>query len=343
MLFANISSDGEIAVGDPWVDGENFNQLKELKEQHPHIKTLISVGGWTWSENFSDVALTEESRTIFAESVLEFVQKYGFDGVDLDWEYPVNGGQPDNINRPEDKQNYTLVLKKIRETLDAQSKKDGQEYLLTIAAGASKTHVNNLELDKLHQYVDYVQMMSYDIHGEWDELTGMNAPLKQDPESGYHNEWSVKDAVETFINNGVPADKLVMVLPFYGRMFKQSTNANNGLYQQFTGGGRSVNYAALKAEHINKNGFTPHREEDSQVPWLFNGSTFISYDDAISIGHKTDYLKLKGLSGAMMWELSHDPGEVLLTKVYEELKWKALNLWLINIMDIFFSYRKCPF
>ncbi|MGP4081082.1 glycoside hydrolase family 18 protein [Pseudalkalibacillus sp. R45] len=318
--FANISNDGKIAVGDPEVDGENFNQLKDLKEQHPHLKTLISVGGWTWSENFSDVALTEESRTIFAESVLELVQKHGFDGVDLDWEYPVDGGQPDNINRPEDKQNYTLLLKKIRETLDTQSKKDGKEYLLTIAAGPSKNHANNLELDKLHQYVDYVQLMTYDIHGEWDELTGMNAPLKQDPESGYHNDLSVEIAVETFINNGVPADKLVMGLPFYGRMFKQVNNANNGLYQPFTGGGNSISYTALEAEYINKNGFTPHREEDSQVPWLFNGSTFISYDDAISITHKTDYLKSKGLGGAMMWELSHDPDEVLLTKVYEELK-----------------------
>ena len=105
--FANISADGKIALGDSWADVEkpfpgdsadqpykgNFYQLTKLKEQYPHLKTLISVGGWTWSERFSDVALTEQSRTIFADSLLEFILKYGFDGVDLDWEYPVGGGE----------------------------------------------------------------------------------------------------------------------------------------------------------------------------------------------------------------------------------------------------------
>ncbi|WP_408009957.1 glycoside hydrolase family 18 protein [Pseudalkalibacillus sp. A8] len=332
--FANISKDGKIAVGDPWVDIENpypgdtesqaikgnFNQLNKLKKQHPHLKTLVSVGGWTWSENFSDVALTEQSRTIFAKSVLGFVQKYGFDGVDLDWEYPVNGGQPDNINRPEDKRHYTLLLKKIRETFNAQSKKDGEEYLLTIASGPSKHHAGNMELDKLHKYVDYIQLMTYDIHGEWDELTGFNAPLYQDPKSGFFKEWSVHDSVQTFIDQGVPADKLVLGLPFYGRMFKQANNANDGLYQPFAGGGKSVSYAALDKEYINKNGFTRYWDDDSHVPWLWNGDTVISYDDAESIGHKTDYIKSKGLGGAMIWELSQDPDEVLLTKVNEELK-----------------------
>ncbi len=332
--FANISEDGRIAVGDPWVDIENpypgdtenqaikgnFNQLKKLKEQNPHLKTLVSVGGWTWSENFSDVALTEESRTNFAKSVLEFVQKYGFDGVDLDWEYPVRGGQPDNINRPEDARNYTLLLKEIRETFNAQTKKDGEKYILAITAGPSKHHARNLELDKLHEYVDYIQLMTYDIHGEWDELTGINAPLYQDPESGFFKDWSVHDSVRTFIGQGVPAQKLVMGLPFYGRMFKQVNDSGNGLYQPFSGGGKSVSFAALEAQYIDKNGFTRIWDDESQVPLLWNGDTIISYDDTESIGHKTDYIKAKGLGGAMIWELSQDPDEVLLTKVDEELK-----------------------
>jgi chitinase len=332
--FANISEDGKIVVGDPWADIEkpfpgdtetqafkgNFNQLNKLKEQYPHLKTLISVGGWTWSDKFSDVALTEESRTIFAESVLQFILKYGFDGVDLDWEYPVSGGKAGNTNRPEDKQNYTLLLKKIRETLDTQSAKDGKEYLLTIAGGAGKSHADNMELNLLHQYVDYVQLMTYDIHGEWDTITGMNAPLYQDPESGFYWEWSVQDAVQTYIDGGVPAEKLVMGLPFYGRVFNQVNNVNNGLYQPFTGGGSSISYAGLEANYINKNGFTRYWEADSKVPWLFNGSTFISYDDVESTGYKTSYIQSTGLGGAMMWELSQDPNEVLLTKVYNDLR-----------------------
>lgn len=332
--FAKISADGKIALGDSWADIEksfpgdtdtqpfkgNFNQLNKLKEQHPHLKTLIAIGGWTWSDKFSDVALTEASRLIFANSVLEFILSYNFDGVDLDWEYPVSGGKVGNINRPEDKQNYTLLLKTIREVLDAQSAKDGKNYLLTMAGGASKVHATNMELNLLHQYVDYIQLMTYDIHGEWDRITGMNAPLNRDPESGFTWEWSVQDAVETYITSGVPANKLVMGLPFYGRVFNLVNNVNNGLYQSFTGGGSSISFAKLDANYVNQNGYIRYWEADSKVPWLFNGSTFITYDDVESIGYKTSFIQSKGLGGAMIWELSQDPNAVLLTKIYNDLR-----------------------
>ena len=332
--FANISADGKIALGDSGVDVEkpfpgdradqpykgNFYQLTKLKEQYPHLKTLISVGGWTWSERFSDVALTEQSRTIFADSLLEFILKYDFDGVDLDWEYPVGGGEADNINRPEDKQNFTLLLQKIRETFDAQSTKDGKKYLLTIASGAGKWHVDNMELNLIQQYVDYIQLMTYDIHGSWEPLTGLNAPLYRDPDSGFNFEWSVQDAVQTYINNGVPANKIVMGVPFYGRVYNQVNNVNSGLYQSFTGGGSAKSYAELEANYINKNGFIRYWEPNSKVPWLFNGSQFISYDDVESMGYKTSFIKLMGLGGAMMWELSQDPNKVLLSKIYNDLQ-----------------------
>ncbi|WP_417899724.1 glycosyl hydrolase family 18 protein [Bacillus haimaensis] len=319
--FANITKDGKIAVGDSSTDVKNFHQLNKLKEQHPHIKTLISIGGWTWSENFSDAALTEDSRARFAESVRQFLLDYGFDGVDLDWEYPVSGGEADNTNRPEDKRNYTLLLKKIRETLDEQSEKDDKEYLLTIAAGASKAHAANLELTEIHPYLDYIQLMTYDIHGEWDPLSGLNAPLHQDPASGFHGEWSVGDGVQTYINGGVPPEKLVMGLPFYGRVFKQvDDTSNNGLYKSFSGGGTSLSYAKIASDYVNQNGFSRVWIEDSKVPLLFDGTTVVSYDDQESIGHKTAFIKEKGLGGAMMWELSQDPDEVLLKKIYDDMK-----------------------
>ncbi|KMJ60524.1 glycoside hydrolase family 18 [Bacillus sp. LL01] len=312
--FANISDDRKIAVGDTATDYENFKQLQMLKEKHPHVKTLISVGGWTWSRNFSDVALTEAARETFAESVRQFILKYGFDGVDLDWEYPVSGGHPDNKNRPGDKRNYTLLIKKIRETLDNQSEIDGKEYLLTIAAGASKGHAANMELAELQRYVNYIQLMTYDIHGEWDAVTGLNAPLYQNADSS----WSVRDGVETYINSGVPSEKLVMGLPFYGRAFHEVDNLNNGLNQSFSGG-TSLTFAKIDTEFVDRNGFLRHWKEDAEVPILYNGSTFISYDDEESIGKKTDYIKFAELGGAMMWELSQDPGEVLLNKIYIDL------------------------
>lgn len=332
--FANISADGKIALGDSFADVEkpfpgdtadqpykgNFYQLTKLKQQYPHLKTLISIGGWTWSERFSDVALTEQSRTIFADSCLQFILKYGFDGVDLDWEYPVAGGEADNIHRPEDKQNYTLLLKKIRETFDAQSAKDGKTYLLSIAGAAGSYFAQNTELNFIQQYVDYIQLMTYDFHGSWDTLTGMNAPLYRDPGSLIPGEWSVQDAVQTYINSGVPKTKLVMGVPFYGRVYNQVTNANNGLYQTFTSGGSAISYAELEANYINKNGYIRYWEPDSKVPWLFNGSQFISYEDSESMGYKTAFIKSMGLSGAMIWELSQDPYRELLSKIHSDLK-----------------------
>src|SRR5205823_5679300 len=108
--------------------------LQKLKQKHPHLKTLISVGGWTLSGPFSDAALTEKSRSKLAKSCVAFMLRYGFDGVDIDWEYPGGGGLPGNKSRVEDRQNFTLLLAELRRQLDEQGKGDKKHYLLTIAA-----------------------------------------------------------------------------------------------------------------------------------------------------------------------------------------------------------------
>jgi chitinase len=123
-----------------------------------------------------------------------------------------------------------------------------------------------------------------------------------------------------YLNNGVPANKLVMGVPFYGRIYNGVNNLNNGLYQTFTGGGSALTYGDIEANYLNKSGFIRYWNTDSKVPWLFNGSQFISYDDAESMGYKTAYIKSMGLGGAMMWELSQDPNKVLISKIYNDLK-----------------------
>ncbi|CAF1405371.1 unnamed protein product [Rotaria magnacalcarata] len=163
--FANIGTDGRIALGDSWTDTDkpfdgdtwdqplrgNFNQLIKLKVKYPHVRTLIFIGGWSGSTNFSDAALTDQSRSTFATSCVEFVAKYNFDGVDLDWEYPVSGGLDSNTHRPEDKQNYVLLLKELRRQLDAQTDK---KYLLTVATGAASQRISDLDLLGMAPYLD---------------------------------------------------------------------------------------------------------------------------------------------------------------------------------------------
>ncbi|MDF2987315.1 MAG: glycoside hydrolase family 18 [Eubacterium sp.] len=317
--FADIGDDLKIHLGFPEVDPANFEKLNELKRKNPKLKTLISVGGWTWSGKFSDAALTEKSRSGFADSCVAFILKYGFDGIDLDWEYPVGKGLSTNKERPEDKQNFTLLLKAIRDRLNQQSRVDGKEYLLTIAGGPGQWYVDNTQLDILHHHIDYATLMTYDIHGTSGAYSDFNAPLYDNSDSSPHFKWSVDASVKAWLGTGFPQEKLIVGVPFYGHKYDFVNNANNGLYQTFSGGD-FVEYHRLVNTYLSDSGYTRYYHRQSMVPWLFNGSSFISYDDEESIELKANYIKAKKLGGAAIWELSHDPGKVLLSVLNKLLK-----------------------
>ena len=317
--FANIGSDLKITLGYPDIDPANFSKLNALKQVNPNLKTLISVGGWSWSGRFSDAALTDASRTAFADSCVDFIVKYGFNGVDIDWEYPVSGGLSTNVKRSEDKQNFTLLIKKIREKLNSRSAIDGKQYLLTIAGASGDWYINNTELGLIHQYLDYANVMTYDIHGTWDKYTDFNAPLYSNTDNSPQERWSVDASINSWLKAGVPARKVIAGVPFYGYRYTAVYNANNGLYQTYSGGA-SIAYANIAANYLNAPGFTRYFHQQSMVPWLFNGSTFISYDDEQSMGLKAQYIKNKNLGGAAIWELSQDPNKVLLGALYNGLK-----------------------
>ncbi|WP_349667355.1 glycosyl hydrolase family 18 protein [Lacrimispora sp.] len=317
--FANIGPDLKITLGYPDVDPNNIRLLNSLKLQNPNLKTLISVGGWNWSGKFSDAALTDASRNAFADSAVDFITKYGFDGIDLDWEYPVSGGLTTNTRRPEDKQNFTLLLQKIREKLDARGAMDQKHYLLTIAGGADASYVKNVEMAKLAQYLDYANIMTYDLHGTWDPYTDLLAPLYNNNDSSPQYKASVDSGVTAWLNASFPADMLVMGIPFYGYLYSSVNNSNNGLYQTY-GGANSISYKDIKANYLNKTGYTRYFHSQSMVPWLFNGTIFISYEDPQSIANKTDYIKSKKLGGAMVWELGQDSNGELLDTLYNGLK-----------------------
>lgn len=326
---------GTIVLGDPWIDtGKSFpgdtwdqpikgnlNQLIKLKQQYPHLKTIISVGGWTWSNRFSDVAATDATRKVFAKSAVDFIRKYQMDGVDLDWEYPVSGGLAGNSYRPADKQNHTLLLQEVRKELDAAEITDGKEYSLTIASGASPTYAANNELGQIGQIVDWINIMTYDFNGGWSTQSAHNAPLYLDSaaaSAGIPNASTFYTAagVQGHLDAGVPANKIVLGLPIYGRSWggcAAGPNAN-GQYQQCSGTapgtweGGVLDYGDIAANYVNKNGYVRYWNDAAKVPYLYNPSSkvFISYDDAESFLHKINYIKSTGLGGGMVWELSSD-------------------------------------
>lgn len=318
--FAYIDSNMRIGMGSTKYDPSNFAELRALKAANPHLKTLISVGGWDWSGRFSDAALTDANRTVFADSVVDFLLKYGFDGVDLDWEYPVRGGQAGNIKRPEDKQNFTLLMKKIREKLDAQSAKDGKAYLLSFAGGGTAEYATDTELDKLGQVVDFAMIMTYDYHGIWDARTDFNSPLYSVPHSPrYQINYNIHDTVNNWLNRGMPADKLVIGVPFYGIKYTGVASADNGGFYQDFDTGWAISYKDIAEKYLTNSSFTRFYHDTAQVPWLFDGSTFISYDDPQSIAAKADYIHNRGLGGAMIWQLAQDDSNHTLLNALAEV------------------------
>jgi len=344
--FANIQN-GKITAGDPWVDIEkpfpgectmsgckhgNFNQLNRLKSSHPRLQTIISVGGWSWSRNFSDVALTETSRRKFADSAVEFIRKWGFDGIDIDWEYPVGGGLKTNINRPQDKQNNTLLLKVLRNKLDIAGSADGKHYLLSIAAGASNEFIQNTQIAAIAKTVDWINLMAYDYNIPNDQnRSGFNAPLNFDPRNPIRTSDSNANAgVARFLQAGVPANKIVFGVPFYGVGWIGCNTNNNGLYQVCSGPSPGTTSAGVFAiadieqNYLPNPNFIRYWDENSDEPWLFEAKTglFISYDDAESISYKTAFIKQQNLAGAMIWEISSDHNHTLIDKLAHDLLFK---------------------
>jgi chitinase len=206
--FADIKG-GKVVEGFSH-DAENFKVLAGLRKKHPHLRILVSVGGWTWSGAFSDMVLTPKSRAPFVASAVDFVRRHDLDGFDVDWEYP---GLPGNGNthRPEDKANFTALMTELRAGLDSEGKRTSRRYLLTFAAGAFSDFLARTEMDKVQATVDFVNLMTYDFReSSGDPVAGHHANLYPNPSDT--KNLSADRAVREFLAAGVPAEKLSNVI-----------------------------------------------------------------------------------------------------------------------------------
>ncbi len=298
-------------------DSTNFRLLNGLKRINPDLKIMISIGGWSWSENFSDAVLTPGSRKLFARSSVDIVRQYDLDGVDIDWEYPAMRGEEGNVYRPEDKQNFTLMFKDIRAELDKLEAEKGKKYLLTAAVGGSKSFVNNTEMAEMAKILDYILIMTYDYGGR---TAAHHTNLY--PSKGVENGSSADQSVKAFIAAGVPANKLGLGAAFYSRSREAESTANRGLGQPLVNGAKAVagqggGYTKLKDEFINQKGYKRYWDRHAKAPYLFNPETkvFITYDDERSIRMKAKYIRKHKLAGIFFWEYFSDPQEYLLTEI----------------------------
>ena len=312
--FANID-DGRMVTGFAH-DAENFAFLTTLRKQNLQLTILVSVGGWLWSGHFSDMALTKETRARFIESASEFIAKYQLDGLDIDWEYPGMAGSTQAFRR-EDKQNFTALLSELRDRFDRDSRKAHRRLYLTIAAGASPDFLAHTEMDKVARIVDTVNLMAYDYYEPGSgPITGHHAALYTNP--GDPQKESGDASVHAFEKAGVPADKLVLGLPFYGHVWGDVPATNNGLYEPGKPvPGASAPFSAIQSSMLG-HGFTRYWDPTSQVPWLYNADThtFVSYEDQQSIAGKCKYVHENKLGGIMIWDLENDdPSGTLLKSI----------------------------
>jgi chitinase len=286
---------------DPGCPHGLFNQITLLKKKHPHLKFIMSVGGWTDSGPFYEMAATAASRQTFAQSCADLLKTYPqFDGIDIDWEHPVVGGiQP---GQPRDAHNFVLLLAAVRSAI-------GPARLLTVAVSASPRGIDPLEYADMAASLDWVSVMTYDFH-TGGTRAGFNAALynHDDPSNPKLN---LHDAVQAILAKGVPPGKLAAGVPFYGRGWRgvESPDA----WSTGTGTLQVGGYKTIAATFLQTPAFVRHWDDVAKVPWLYNAGTkeWISYDDPQSMRLKGEYVAAQSLCGAMFWELSNDDGPLL--------------------------------
>ncbi|KAJ2646781.1 hypothetical protein IWW40_005141 [Coemansia sp. RSA 1250] len=344
--FAKLENH-RIAVGDPWADiekpftkyeagsvqgnyGEFNNDDSPVRRRNPHLRSLISVGGWTWSNGFSEMAASPETRAQFVASVGDFLQRYRFDGIDIDWEHPVEGGMDGIPHSPHDAYNYLVLLHELRQHLDQMPRPRFGRYEITIATSAAPFVYRHLDLAAISKIVDHINIMAYDYAGSWSTITGHQQNLFK-PSAG-DSGINGHDTVSDYIRRGVPPHKIVLGVGFYGRGFSNvnscSTSGVPGLGCAFSGVPKgtweegSFDYKDLRTNHMRpESNYTIHWDDAAKAPILYsaNDKVLISFDDAVAVSWKADYVLKRGLGGIMIWELSQDFQGELLAKICEYL------------------------
>lgn len=261
---------------------------RALKATFPGLKVLLAVGGWTGSGRFSDAALTAASRRHFAASATDLLRTHGFDGLDVDWEFPATGGLPENSRRPEDRQNYTLLLKTLRQVFDTTTGPD--RLLLTAAHGAGRNQVEALETDQLAPYLDWMNLMTYDFHGSWNPEPGDNSSLAD-----------TEASVRLHLERGFPAAQLVVGTPLYAHQWVVDGSG--------WGAGPVLLWHEAEALRTSDTFVWDVARGASRLVFLEGGkpSRVVTYDSSEALAAKVDLVRRLGLGGLMTWQVTGDP------------------------------------
>ncbi|THY67781.1 glycoside hydrolase [Aureobasidium pullulans] len=316
--FANVHPDnGEFFLFDEFADIEKrfpadrstesatdlfgcIKQLFLLKKRNRNLKTLLSIGGSSFSANFTQAVSTSEGRQHFADSAVKLLGDLGFDGLDIDWEYPKNDT---------DAQNYVSLLSLTREALDRYSLTLPQtpHFLLTVASSCGSDHFELLKLGDMDRHVDFWNLMAYDFTGSWTTETGHQANLYLSEQSPTSTPFNTEAAVEYYVTTaGIAANKINLGMPLYGRTFGNTAGPGS----PYKGVGNTFDWepGTWDYKSLPRPGAVESFDEKTVASWSYDSidRTMVTYDNEHSVAAKAKYIKERQLGGAMWWESSGD-------------------------------------
>ncbi|KAK7719721.1 Chitinase 4 [Diaporthe eres] len=316
--FASFGSDGRVTSSDPYADlqkhystdswndvGNNaygcVKQLYLLKKQNRQLKVILSIGGWNDSPKFPAIAASATARETFARSAVKLVTDWGFDGIDLDWEYPEDAAQAAD---------FVKLLAELRKQLSAWTAANARGYrlLLTVASSAGPDHYNVLDLREADRYLDSWNLMAYDYAGSWDTTAGHQANLFANAGNPGAAKYSTDKAVTDYVARGVPASKILLGLPTYGRAFESTDGLGKPFYGVGPGSATLQTPGLWLYKDLPRPGAGEQYDEIAGASWSYDPAAreLISYDNVRSARVKASYLKGKGLAGSFFWEASGD-------------------------------------
>lgn len=323
----------------------DLQKIPELRKQNPNLKVLLSVGGWG-ARGFSGAAATKETRAVFIQSVQDIIAKYGLDGIDLDWEYPVNGAWGLVESQPADRANFTTLLKELRAAV-------GHKKLVTIAVGANAESPKSwVDVKAIAPLLDYINLMTYDMAYGTQYFNSNLYDSTTWPTVAEADKYSADFVVNNYLAAGLKPAQMNLGIGFYGRVPKravepgidwskpdaQKNPATQPYFEPqqialFKSLGVDltkdtyVKYNDIVAKLINdpQKRFTQHWDDEAKVPWLSvrsdDGKALfaLSYENPRSVAIKADYIKSKGLGGAMFWEYGADDKNQLAKQLADSL------------------------